>query len=565
MMGNMIDGGQWKVLAVDSQITAIHAALLCPTDNIVYFGGTEFNYGNYISIPKQIDHTRLFDPGQSSFINPGSPTNDLFCSGHAFLPDGRLLVAGGTEQWFLPDADPNPHHSHFTGLRDTWIFDVRKGAGQWWVKTGDMNLSATQPGGDTGGRWYPTLVTLPSGEILAMCGHPAIEDVRHNNTTPEIFDPQTGKWRYIPGSVDSKRPFALGLDEEHDYLIFYPRLHVLTNGNVLCVNLLYSISYGPASAGWKGTPSPNHQYDEASIVFDPKTGQIQGTVTGITKLDQFYNEIDRGAQHTTSVLLPLLPEESYRERIMLCGGQNPLVADVTALPSQWQPTAPRSLPGRPVRHHVNAVILPTGDIFVCGGLNDPANDNSGPKQAEFYQPSVPSWNQAESWQAPPNDAPEKVPRGYHSVALLMPDGRVWTAGSSKNGASPSGPPYKDTGELRMEVYEPWYISRPRPQIASLSVPAFVQYDKEFVIEFNHNSPIQRVAYVRTGSCTHAFNPDQRYVGLVFKPVAGQPNKLAITPPPNGNIAPPGYYLLFIVDDRGVPSEGHCSCLVHEPR
>ena len=102
----------WRVVPTGAQVLAVHAALL-HTGQILYFGGDEHDAGQ--NDRRQIDHTRLFDCTSLTVSVVGSPTSDLFCSGHAFLMDGRLLVAGGTEDF---PTDQGPHAPHFPGLRD---------------------------------------------------------------------------------------------------------------------------------------------------------------------------------------------------------------------------------------------------------------------------------------------------------------------------------------------------------------------------------------------------------------------------------------------------------------
>ena len=107
-----------------------------------------------------------------------------------------------------------------------------------------------------------------------------------------------------------------------------------------------------------------------------------------------------------------------------------------------------------------------------------------------------SWTTAEQAQ---------VVRNYHSVALLMPNGRVWTAGSSKN--ADSGDP-NVVGEKRIEVYKPSYDADPnRPDITSALLS--VGYGDNFEVRTPQAASIQRVALIRAGSATHAFDADQR--------------------------------------------------------
>jgi len=142
----------------------------------------------------------------------------------------------------------------------------------------------------------------------------------------------------------------------------------------------------------------------------------------------------------------------------------------------------------------------------------------------------------------------QVPRHYHSVALLLPDGRVWTAGSSKDRT-----PAEACGETRIEIYAPWYCDPGiiRPRITNS--PNEVGIKKVFRINCPQASSITRAALIRTASVTHAFSSDQRFVGLTVRPAGG--DRLDVAAPPSLNIAPPGYYLLFVTDKDNIPSEG----------
>jgi hypothetical protein len=144
---------------------------------------------------------------------------------------------------------------------------------------------------------------------------------------------------------------------------------------------------------------------------------------------------------------------------------------------------------------------------------------------------------------------EAYARLYHSVALLLPDATVWVAGSN---------PSRGSYQTHMEIYQPAYlfttnssgqtVLATRPSITSS--PAFISYGTTFQVQTPNAANIASVALIRNGSVTHAFNMDQRMVGLSFTAGTGVLN---VTAPANGNLAPPGYYMLFLVDKSGVPS------------
>jgi len=136
-------------------------------------------------------------------------------------------------------------------------------------------------------------------------------------------------------------------------------------------------------------------------------------------------------------------------------------------------------------------------------------------------------------------AAQAVQRTYHSTAVLLPDGRVLSSGSD------------DLGSMQQtyEIFSPPYMfASARPVITS--APASLTYGAQFNIVTPDAASIARVALVRPGATTHADDFDQRYVALKFGIRSGQ---LTTTAPPSGNYAPPGNYMLVIVNSRGIPS------------
>ncbi|MEP6692574.1 MAG: galactose oxidase-like domain-containing protein [Gemmatimonadaceae bacterium] len=519
-------------------VLAIHAALL-PTGQIIYFGGDEHDPALWQN--NDVDHTRLFDcatlhvEGFNPGSPPGSPPTDLFCCGHAMLGDGKLLVAGGTE-FFFELAPGTHHHEHMPGLRDASVYDPFARA---WTRIDSMIdpfpgfPNPKHDGRPEGGRWYPTLLTIHDGSILALCGHPSNQDVRHNNHIPERYVPFLGSWIALPEPSP--------LFEISDDTRLYPRVHLLPNGTVFCSTPL-------------GT-------EHRSQTIDPMTGlrrfagaaPPRDTVSGDLALTgPFGNAIDMQngvywgngfTQCATSVLLPLEPPH-YAPRVLICGGRKAHVIDLQAITTDpaaqppWNPTGLRA--NEEPRFHLNAVLMPTGDVFVSGGCRKFNQDRTADNVPEIYHSETNDWESL-------SDTPARVTRNYHSVALLMPDGRIWTAGSDRDGGQGFA-----SAELRIEIFEPDYFARAdRPRIGS--APDTVMCGDSFDIETPDAASIGRVAIIRAGSVTHSFNSDQRYVGLDFRRSGDA--RLSVTAPPNGRIAPPGSYLLFLLNTDGVPSAG----------
>jgi hypothetical protein len=508
----------WTTISTNSQITAIHAALL-PTEPdgvVLYFGDWAAAGGVGV---QNLTYSRLYrmTPGLAApienFPDDAVPDTDAFCCGQAFLSDGRLLAAGGTFGW--ANAHEGIHEPHYDGERACWIYLPYA---KRWVRAADMNF---QPGSSSigGGRWYPTLVTLGNGEVFTAAGHPTADDLyppggpyRHNNNTPERYSPSSGKWTLL--TADITAPPGINSDS-------YPRFRLLPDGR------LFSDTAGAGGS---------------KRIFDPFAGVWTGADIGnLNTLPGFYG---RGSE-ASSVLLPLLPPH-YRPRVLAVnsGTARAYRIDVDASPA-WELTPARegAAAGRS-RDNACATLLPTGQVLVTGGWpgNAGADDpDLATRLPELYTPGI-NWaagdfsnTAAEQWATLDEPAPTR--RGYHSVALLLPDGRVWHGGSTTTG---------DGANRNIELFTPAYATvGGRPTITSC--PANIGYAMSFPVGTPQANSISRVALIRCGSITHGFNSDQRYVGVSFNPINA--NTIQVNAPPRGDIAPPGFYMLFLIDNQ----------------
>jgi hypothetical protein len=200
------------------------------------------------------------------------------------------------------------------------------------------------------------------------------------------------------------------------------------------------------------------------------------------------------------------------------------ILDLSASPLAWKATASMTF----ARRWANAVLLADGTVLVVGG--GASGQFTGPVLTpELYDPVSATWTQM---------AAQAAPRMYHSTAVLLPDGRVLSAGQS-NGT------LQNTGEI---FSPPYLFAGARPTITS--APASVGYNQQFTITTPNFASIGRVALVRAGSVTHSNNFDQRYVDLTS--TSNGSNGLTATSPLDSNHAPPGWYMLFILSS-GVPS------------
>ena len=188
------------------------------------------------------------------------------------------------------------------------------------------------------------------------------------------------------------------------------------------------------------------------------------------------------------------------------------------------------------RVEMEATILPNGKVLVDGGSAKDEDASTASLKAEIYDPATNSFSPAGS---------NAFPRLYHNVQLLLPDGTVALTG---------GNPEQGVFENHIEIYQPSYLFNADGTLATRpTIGANVRLNYlrgNFSVPTPDASTIASVVLMKAGSVTHSFDMDQRYVGLSFTAGSGS---LTVTGPPNSNIAPPGYYMLFLVNKAGTPS------------
>jgi hypothetical protein len=237
----------------------------------------------------------------------------------------------------------------------------------------------------------------------------------------------------------------------------------------------------------------------------------------------------------------LTPANGYDPKVMILGGGNPATATTELI--DFQAGSPSWVFGPDMsqaRIEMDAVILPTGKILALGGSASDENASTASLNADLYDPGSNSFSSAGA---------NTYARMYHSVALVLPDATVWIAGSN---------PARGTWESHMESYQPAYlftrdgnnnlIAATRPTISN--APANITWGGPFAVSTPDAANISQAVLLRPGSSTHAFDFDQRLVGMSFTAGSGS---LTVTAPPNSKIAPPGYYMLFLINNKGVPS------------
>jgi hypothetical protein len=339
------------------------------------------------------------------------------------------------------------------------------------------------------GRWYPTTTTLGDGRVMTFSG---LLETGGTNSTVEIYTVGAGWSQEYPAGWTPP---------------LYPRMHLSTDGRVF---------YAGSGRG--------------SRFFNPVTNAWTAVVATTNYTGT------RG--YGTSVLLPLTPANGYRPRVMILGGGHPGTAtteiiDLSAPTPAWQYGPPMSQP----RIQMSATILPNGKVLAVGGSTNNEDALTASLNADLYDPNTNTFSSAGA---------NLYPRLYHSASVLLPDASVMLIG---------GNPQRGSYEKRLEIYSPAYLfdasgaPASRPTVTDVT-PGPLGYGATFQVQTPNAGQIASIVLVRPGAATHAFDMEQRLVGLSYTVGDGVLN---VTAPPNGNIAPPGYYMLFVLDTAGVPS------------
>ncbi|MGH8934224.1 MAG: galactose oxidase-like domain-containing protein [Egibacteraceae bacterium] len=465
----------------------------------------------------------------------------LFCSDLNFLPDGRVFITGGTNYYtepLIPGTDLGV--VELEGLKMSRIYDPETNE---WTQVDSMEY----------GRWYPTLVTLPDGDQFVASGVTKLLkpiyperplDSLRNVTQTETYDLEMQTWSTNPPSASRSLPL-------------FPRLHLLPNGHVY-----YN------AAGQAFNPF-GQALDEAlwniAASYDPESQTWTDLgVPGLGTLTFGF----RGS--TSSVMLPLKPDDdgSYTKAELLTAGGVLLPTPGSVLPvsasridtvdtSGDTPALSSRATGSlsRARWYGQGVVLPDGTVLMLSGSNIDEVVVPGLgrpiTRAELFDPQTEEWSPI---------ADQGNPRTYHNTAVLMPDGRVLVGGHAtistlylNNTTLPGGLTPQDGRDPSFQFYEPPYLFRgERPVISA--APESVTYSEDMTIATPDAPEITRVMLVRRPSLTHLVDGDQRTVELpILSTVDGE---VTVASPPDGAVAPPGDYMLFInrgTEDGEIPS------------
>ena len=540
-------------------IVPTHIANL-PDGRIVSFSSwREYTYGRKDGeTPPFIDQTAgyIWDPGQGATPNTSTrsftPTetlgHDMFCAGLSVLADGRIFAAGG--------GSTNPGGTPALSQLKTSYFDFRDDS---WDEGADGNLESDH--------WYGTAVALPDNRLFVIGGSgssakiPTSAEIRGPNDSDQWVNSTSNLRGVFPNETDINLPNNVALAPS-DTLVntaefteawgWYPYLHVDPNGNMFQSGPIprfrtISISGSTVSAANAGdAPAEASQMRTwgNSIMFDE--GKI--LVTG--------GAVVRGAGATNSGMVIDIGDENV---------------SATSTFMRFR------------RANQNSVVLPTGDVLMIGGNNsgkqftdglpidadgfldsrdsDPTNANYRWESdivtetvftPELYSPDKNTWRDLSDM---------KEPRNYHSVGILLQDGRVLAAGGGLCGEPATGE-ILDCNHPNGEIFEPPYLFNPDGSLATRPViqtaPTSTGYGQQFrvtVTGLNDGSSISKFSMIKLSAVTHSINTDVRYLEYSTEKgnLSGSGNSYQLTTTDNENILTPGYYFLFAINDKGVPS------------
>jgi Domain of unknown function (DUF1929) len=585
--------GHWSILPVPSQfqVNAVHAALLY-TGKVLIIAGSgndeaDFKAGTFKSI--------VWDPSTNTFKQIPTPS-DMFCGGHFELPDGKLLIAGGTKRYEVlgskvthaagvmtirnesTDGEPvtfakgtmltstdgiqyrtteevkvepatekvgadgqdevDPTNAevwvealdegrssvveqqtrfvvegvtsersetlygsavaltlekqNFQGTNKSWLFNP---ATEEYEHVNDLQL----------GRWYPTLVGLKDGRVLAVSGLDKFG--RLNTGQTEVFSEATNKWAPEP--------------KLNRTLPTYPSLLLMNDGNLLFTG--GNAGYGNAKLG-----TETGIWNTTDNSFKPVPGLKD----------------DEDTETSASVLLP----PAQAQRVMMIGGggvgssekstARTAIVDLLKPNPEWEEGPSLA---QPTRYPI-AVITPDNTVVITGGSRYyRGNHGSDILECHVYNPQT---NKLTALASP------TVGRNYHSEGLLLPDGRIVTLGSNPlySHANDTGP---NSFEKRIEIYSPPYLYHgKRPSISG--GPQELTRGSNYAFETPDATEIRTANLLRPGSYTHVTDLEQRSIALNMA-VDPAEKKIVVTIPSSSGIVPPGWYMLFVTNRQATPS------------
>ncbi len=478
-------------------------------------------------------------------------TDSLFCGGHTLLADGRVYVTGGTRT--VVESDPTKNS--YIGLPYAMTYDASAGwsnplalvgIGGWDTAFCPLTCGPSIRYIEGPERWYPTATRMADGRVLVTgvtqvvwhrgtryLGAPPGPCGSSRNLSLELYDPATPATPHTLVSAHSTTPADIFAKEYvHVFRLPYP---VSRGGRV----------YELLMFGDAGEP-----------IFLDDTGAYPVSASEWLDTDDQRPPTPADAPNhgASSVMLPLFaphPPTYQPGSVLIAGGEDGTtqhglisVYDPTLTTGAWIVSSPLSNGGL---HHPSTVVLPTGEVLIIGG-HDQTYSNG--LYAEFVDPRN---NFAQSV------GTSMLPtiRGYHTATVLLPDGRVFIGGG--NGNKPGV--CRSYEKANFNYYFPPYWSDSTP-LHIVSATPTVHHGGDLMVTVTTTRPAPQLefALVSPGSMTHSFDMNQRYIQLQPQAVTGSGGSFAVQleAPANGDIAPPGHYMLFAIDQSVVPEPDVCA-------
>jgi hypothetical protein len=559
------------------EVTPLHASLL-PTGDIMFvsyfkfFADPEFDLTEPGFIPEfafvMTPSVGYAPPPAAVIVQPelipfslsldiDEQTNtayykSLVCSGHSLMEDGSLFFGSGTDVEIdldLYNSGQLTESLAVDGLTESLTYNP---FGQSWIQNPDT--IGMGPLLDRPGRWYGTVTRLADSRMLLTGGYEKVVPDNSYNNTVEIFDPTTNAWSIVSDLDDT----PLGIENpDYPHVFQYP----LDYGSYDLVLMI------------GGSGEPKFLMMDGTNKFWYETGKYrpgaQEFIDAKAPAKVFPNH------GSSSAMLPLrLPGEGWgytNGSVMNVGGAHftPMEGNIDVFDTglnEWLPSV--SMGG--LRHHASTVILPDGRILILGGHDDmsPVKETG---LALYVDPK-------NNFEVTKGLSVMAETRGYHTVSLLLPDGRVLIGSGNPGG--------KEGFELpNFRYYYPDYMFEPRPRI--VSIKETMEMAKYSLLFVPHLTNVDEAVLIGLGSMTHSFDMSQRSVQLAVTDMAiiiqltaqgwatvgpeqcvSQPESCfdlhAIQAPESEEMAPPGYYMLFILDENRVPSPAKMVKLERSP-
>lgn len=524
--------GMWSSVH-DWSLNPIHMVVM-PDGRVVTFGSELGDGGGGNGFKFDIWNPRYGFAGIAHRVLDNLSAVNSFCAASTLLNTGELLTSGGKLSPGNQEAVVlNPSRNSATG-------------------TGTNDLAFP--------RYYSTQTKLGDGRIL-VTGGSINSDTTHAylfqaantylvSATPEIFTPGVG-WTSLFGAKSLDEDGDGNWDEDAfgpgDNRWWYPRQWVAPNGNVFGFS---------TRRMWYLNPNGTHNGQPGSLTL----GDFLHTDGVGAPSNPNIGASSTAVMYTKGKILQVGGNgrsEGYAGVDNFTSSASATIIDINSGTATLTPAA--SLPGGVGRQWANATALPDFRVALTGGT---AFSNSEAPGDPVHEAAI--WNPAAgpgvggAWTT---GASASVNRGYHSSAVLLPNGTVLTGGGGAVNDHP--------GRLNVEVYYPPYLFQGagggatlalRPKILSMNNRKF-SHGGTILAEISAGHTISKAALIGLGSTTHSFDMGQRLYPIAPPALTVSPPYVSFTLPgvndnPSGpNLLPPGYYYLFVTNDVGVPSEG----------